>query len=387
MELLRSRSWSASSPLGLRQGPTGPEWERGSCTSAPTPSDPARCQVPGEAEARRCGGAEARDARAGGVGRPAPRPPRACGRVSANLPQGQPLGPAAPGGRPARLTSTGARVRAAAPAGAVGSAARAAGISGARRAGSPPAAARDLRARGASAAAAPGQSLRGPSPRRPCPPPAPRTCAALRDQLAGPLGDGVHGAEGPAARALTGTHALPSPPPGLALGGGPGRGPFNGRPGAAGRGRAATRPRPLKGPRVRAGLGARGGGGAPPVGETGCGGQPPAPHPTWPTAKAEEASWGLGRPSTAGRPGEPRVRGCGWGRVDRRWGRSVRTLEARLFPFTLGSFSQGAWVGLSQREGSFLAWVLGPRGRRPEKVGLGRNLAPWESPLHSVGQE
>lgn len=54
--------------------------------------------------------------------------------------------------------------------------------------------------------------------------------------------------------------------------------------------------------------------------------------------------------------------------------------KARPFPLKLGSFSQGAWVGLGQPEGSLLAWVLGPRAQRPEKVGLVSNLAPWESP-------
>lgn len=66
------------------------------------------------------------------------------------------------------------------------------------------------RERASAAGAAPGAgSMCGPppAPSLPCPPP-PRTCAPLRDQLAGSLGDGVHGAEGPQrARAL---RALPA---------------------------------------------------------------------------------------------------------------------------------------------------------------------------------
>lgn len=104
-------------------------------------------------------------------------------------------------------------------------------------------------------------SLRGPSPRRPCPPLAPRTCAALRDQLAGPLGDGVHGAGGPPARALARTHALPCPAlrPGSLSAGAQGAAPLTSGRARRGGGRAATRPRPLKGPRVWAVLAAEAG--------------------------------------------------------------------------------------------------------------------------------
>lgn len=191
---------------------------------------------------------------------PPPRPPGACGRVSANLPQGHPLCAAAAGPRVSPRQGPGSRrLR---PRGRWG---RRRGLPAFQELAEP---ALHLLLRGTC-----GHGARQPSPRlgghSADPPPggparprplAPRTCAALRDQLAGPLGDGVHGADGQPARALARTHALPCPPPGLALGGGPGRGPFNRRPGAAGRGRAATRPRPLKGPRVPVGLGARGGG-------------------------------------------------------------------------------------------------------------------------------
>lgn len=130
---------------------------------------------------------------------------------------------------------------------------------------------------GASAAAAPGPGAvpeRGPQsdPSR-CPPL--RTCAALCDQLAWPLSDGVHGAEGPP-RALLGLTPSPPHPPArgqvpypplrLALGGRRGLGPFNGLRGAAGRGRARYTPPALKGP-ARMG-GARGVGGASALWET-----------------------------------------------------------------------------------------------------------------------
>ena len=178
-----SAAWSSSDP-GAGQLPPhsgSPGSHRASAGEGfmhiqPSPSDPARCQV-----RWRRPGAEARAARAGGVGCPAPAPSRG---LWPGLLKPSPRSPSlCRGGRPTRLTSTGARGPGAAPAGAMGSAARAAGISGARRACSPPAAARDLRARGASAAAEAGRSLRGPSPRRPCPPPAPRPthlCGAAR---------------------------------------------------------------------------------------------------------------------------------------------------------------------------------------------------------------
>lgn len=129
----------------------------------------------------------------------------------------------------------------------------------------------------ASAAAAPGPgarpALRPHSHPSRCPPL--RTCAALCDQLAWPLSDGVHGAEGPS-RALLGRTPSPPRPPargqvrypplGLALGERRGRGPFNGLRGAAGRGRARYTPPALKGPaRLR---GARGVGGAAALWET-----------------------------------------------------------------------------------------------------------------------
>ena len=155
-------------------------------TSGPAPSDPARCQV-----RRRCG---ARAARAGGVGvlRPLRARPEHVARSPLTFPQGHPRGPAAAGGggegrapaAAARLTSTGARVPAAEPVGAAGSAARDAGISGARRAYSPPAAAWDLQARGRRVSrrrAGGGQRVRNPGrPLPTLPAPAAHLCAAAR---------------------------------------------------------------------------------------------------------------------------------------------------------------------------------------------------------------
>lgn len=149
----------------------------------------------------------------------------------------------------------------AAPAGAAKWAARAAGISGARRACSPLAAAwalrvhrKHVRRRCAGTLVCPGAQtpLSGRARRPPlC------TCAALRDQLAGPLGDGVHGAEGPPRALLERTLSPPCPPARgqvprpllrIALGGRQGRCPFNRQPNAAWKGRVRYTPPALKGP-------------------------------------------------------------------------------------------------------------------------------------------
>lgn len=83
------------------------------------------------------------------------------------------------------------------------------------------------------------------------------TCAALRDQLAGPLGDGVHGAEGPPRAPLERTLSPPRPPARgqvprpllkIALGVRRGRCRFNRQPNAAGKGRVRYTPPALKGP-------------------------------------------------------------------------------------------------------------------------------------------
>lgn len=306
----------------------GPEW---GCprTSGPVPSDPARCQV-----RRKRGGAEIRTARegvedVGGVGAPRPSAPARAEHVARSLltfPQGHPPG----------LTAIGGGGESQAPAGVVRVLPRQGPgswwlrprgrRSGRRRLSAFQELAKPalyLLLRGpcgnresASAAAAPGPGAvpaRGPQsdPSR-CPPL--RTCAALCDQLAWPLSDGVHGAEGPP-RALLGRTPSPPHPPArgqvpypplrLALGGRRGLGPFNGLRGAAGRRRARYTPPALKGPaRLR---GARGIGGASALwetdptrrGEAGAGLAGLSAPPALPKAKAGVLSWGLELPSAA----------------------------------------------------------------------------------------
>lgn len=97
MELLRSRSWSASSPLGLRQGPTGAEWERGSCTSGLAAAR-RPCQVAGEPEPRSRGGQSGPRGR-GQTPRPRARPehvagsPRTFPKVNLSVPRPPAAGP------------------------------------------------------------------------------------------------------------------------------------------------------------------------------------------------------------------------------------------------------------------------------------------------------
>lgn len=140
--------------------------------------------------------------------------------------------------------------------GAAGSGARDAGISGARRAGSPPAAAWDLRARrGRVSRRRGGDSVRTPplpvAPFLPYPPPlAPvRRCAT---SLLGPLVMVYmvrRGRRTPAPSLPTVPRPDLSPSARLALGGRRRCGPFNGRPAPRAGGGPATHPRPLKGPR------------------------------------------------------------------------------------------------------------------------------------------
>lgn len=158
MEPLQPWNWSAFSLSGVFWRPTGPGVGV-STHIGPSPLAPS--QVPGEAEERRCVGLE-RPTGARGRGRRAPPlrycPPHACGPVSANLSprstsranggrRGRGGGPGSRWGC-VRLTSTRARVLAAAPAEAAEWAAPAAGISGAHRACSPLAVAWGLRAQG-----------------------------------------------------------------------------------------------------------------------------------------------------------------------------------------------------------------------------------------------
>lgn len=143
-------------------------------------------------------------------------------------------GEAGPGRGRSRLTSTGAKVpaaaRRAAPAGAARSAARAAGISGARRAGPPPAAAWDLR-----------EPEGGQLPPRPAPSPFPfpGPCAPVRRCATSLLGPLVMVYMARRFHTTAGPRPDPAPAPGLAL---------NGRRALRGGGGPVTRPRPLKGP-------------------------------------------------------------------------------------------------------------------------------------------